>query len=165
MACLLYRNFVLVLLCVVSAAPALADSDDRDRKQAWEHPWTVATMSPDGSWGVATEIYMYRAIAGAVSNCRRMSPRKIGCGAQLKAIRAGWIVAVRCGDTNIIVADNNIVAARAAAGDREIALRLTHAGDGPRCHRVITVSPQGIVIHHAPDTDQPGAAVSQSGAR
>jgi hypothetical protein len=164
MAWLPSRIVVASLLCIAASA-AHADSETGNRPHASEHPWTVATMAPDGSWGVATEVFIYQAIAEAVSNCKRMSRQSIGCGAQLRAIRAGWIVAMRCGRTNIIAAEESIAAAENAAADREKALRSAYAEEIPPCLRVMTVNPYGNVIRRAPDIDRSGRAVLESNSR
>lgn len=158
---------VAILACIANVAAASAQSEgtNRGQLQTWEHPWTVVTMAPDGSWGAATEDYIYQAIAGAVSNCKRMSRQDIGCGAQLRAIRFGWIVALRCGTTNIIAAEESIAAAENAAADRESALRLVDDEEMPPCLRVLTVNPYGNVIRHGPDIDRAGRAVSESSSR
>lgn len=164
MGCLAIRILVMILMCIAVASAAIAQSEDGHRNQprAAEHPWTVATIAPDGSWGVATEPFIYQAIAAAVSNCRTMSRQKTGCGAQLRAIRAGWIVARRCGKANILAAEESITAAESAAADRERELRLAYAEEIPPCLRVLTVNPYGNVIRHVPDKDRPGRAVSEA---
>ena len=53
--------------------------------------WTALTIAPDGSWGAATEIDTNEAIAGAISNCRKRDKKSIGCGADTKLARGGWI--------------------------------------------------------------------------
>jgi hypothetical protein len=60
----------------------------------WKHYFTVLTMAPDGEWGVATEMFINRAIAGAISDCKSKYRREIGCGYQITSIRAGWSVSV-----------------------------------------------------------------------
>src|SRR5262245_55822981 len=81
--------------------PALAIVPDQD-------DWTVVTMAPDGSWGAATELSVNQALVKAIGNCKAMSGAKLGCGAQSRAIQAGWIVATRCGNTNIIVTERRL---------------------------------------------------------
>jgi hypothetical protein len=81
--------------------PALAIVPDQD-------DWTVVTMAPEGAWGSATELSLGQALAKAIANCKRMSGREIGCGAQSRAIKSGWILATRCGDTNIVVAERRL---------------------------------------------------------
>jgi hypothetical protein len=165
MAWLPRRIGVAMLLCIAGVSAPRAEPEAGNRLHASDHPWTVATMAPDGSWGVATEVFIYQAIAEAVSNCKKMSRQSIGCGAQLRAIRAGWIVAMRCGRTNIIAAEESIAAAESAAAVRERELRLAYAEEIPPCLRVMTVNPYGSVIRRVSETDRSGRAVSESNAR
>jgi len=172
MACLSFRIVAAVLICGAGACAVQADSEAGQQprskssqsqvvqRQAWEDPWTVVTMSADGSWGAASEAYIYRAIAKAVSNCRKMSGREIGCGAQFTVIRAGWTIALRCGRANIIAAEPSIAAAERAAADRETALRQVQGGNMPSCVRIVTVSPSGRVIRTPPAVDRPDFATS-----
>jgi hypothetical protein len=130
------QAFAAIVACLVM--PALAIVPDQD-------DWTVVTMAPDGSWGSATEPSVGQALARAIGNCKAMSGTKIGCGAQFRAIQAGWIVATRCGDTNIIVAERRLAPAERAARERETELReLTP--ELPPCRRVLTVNPRGGVM-------------------
>jgi hypothetical protein len=117
-------------------------------------------MSADGSWGAASEAYIYQAIAKAVSNCRKMSGREIGCGAQFTVIRAGWTIALQCGRANIIAAAPSIAVAERVAAERETALRLAQGGQMPPCVRIVTVSPSGRVIRTPPAVDRPDFATS-----
>jgi hypothetical protein len=119
--------------------PALAIVPDQE-------DWTVVTLAPDGAWGSATELTVGQALAKAIGNCKAMSGTKIGCGAQLRAIQAGWIVATRCGDTNIMVAERRLADAERAARKRETDLRQIYAPDLPPCRRVLTVNPRGGVM-------------------
>jgi hypothetical protein len=119
--------------------PALAIVPDQE-------DWTVVTMAPDGAWGSATESSVGQALAKAIANCTAMSGTKIGCGAQFRAIQAGWIVATRCGDRNIVVAERRLADAERAAREREADLREHYAPDLPPCRRVLTVNPRGIVL-------------------
>ena len=104
------QAFAAIVACLV--VPALAIVPDQD-------DWTVVTMAPDGSWGSATEPLVGQALAKAIDNCKAMSGTKIGCGAQFRAIQAGWIVATRCGDRNIVVAERRLADAERAARKRE----------------------------------------------
>lgn len=108
-----------------------------------ERDWTVVTMAPDGSVGVVTAATAGQAIAQAIHNCRAMSREGIGCGAQSKAVRAGWILAMRCGTTNIIAAGALLSDAERVAADREAELRRLYAPNLPPCRRVLTVDPEG----------------------
>jgi len=168
MAWLSCRIVVAALVCIASASATQADPEEdgnRRKPQAWEYPWTVVTMAPDGSWGAATEAYIYQAIAKAVSNCKRMSRQEIGCGAQFRAIRSGWIIALRCGNTNIIAAEQSISAAESAAAEHERALRLAFGEAMPPCLRVVAVNPYGSVIDRFPDIDGPDLTVSGASSR
>jgi hypothetical protein len=116
--------------------PALAIVPDQD-------DWTVVTMAPEGAWGSATEISLGQALTKAIGNCKAMSGREIGCGAQSRAIKGGWILANRCGDTNIVVAERRRSDAERAARERETELREHYARKLPPCRRVLTVNPLG----------------------
>jgi hypothetical protein len=105
--------------------------------------WTAVTMAPNGSWGVATEPTVGKALASAISNCRVMSKGEIGCGAQARTIRAGWIVGLRCGDTNIIAAERLLPDAEQAARKREVELKQFYAPDIPACSLILTAGPGG----------------------
>jgi hypothetical protein len=131
------QAFAAIVACLVM--PALAIVPDQDH-------WTVVTMAPDGSWGSATEPSVRQALARAIGNCKAMSGTKIGCGAQFRAIQAGWIVAARCGDRNIVVAERRLADAERAARERETELRALYAPDLPPCGRVLTVNPRGGVM-------------------
>jgi hypothetical protein len=126
-----------IIACLVM--PALAIVPDQD-------DWTVATMAPDGSWGSATELSVGQALARAIDNCKAMSGTKIGCGAQSRAIQGGWILATRCGGTNILVAEKRLADAERAARERETDLREHYARDLPPCRRVLAVNPRGGVM-------------------
>src|SRR4051794_133977 len=92
----LRRTAVGALLLTVSISTAaygqirLTGASDAD--------WAVLTVASDGAWGTATEAYISQAISGAISRCRAMSNRTLGCGAQLVSIQRGWAFALRCGD-------------------------------------------------------------------
>jgi hypothetical protein len=111
----------------------------------WRDYVTVVTMAPDGSWGVSTELTVGRAIVGAIRRCRAMTKAELGCGAQFRSIRDGWIVAYRCGDTNIITAMRALEDAVQAAHERESELRAFYVPNLPPCRQVLTVDPRGEV--------------------
>jgi hypothetical protein len=131
------QAFAAIVACLVM--PAAAIVPDRD-------DWTVVTMAPDGAWGSATEPSVGQALARAIANCKAMSGMKLGCGAQSRAIQAGWIVAARCGDRNIVVTERRLADAERAARERETDLREHYAPDMPPCRRVLTVDPRGRVM-------------------
>lgn len=120
--------------------------------------WTVLTMAPDGSWGVATEMEPGRAIGRAIANCKKMYKKEIGCGAISTRIRAGWSLAMRCGSENIIAAEKTLTAAEGAAVRREHELRTVYVQDMPACRRVLTVDPLGLIL--MPDSELGLAAAS-----
>lgn len=105
--------------------------------------WTVVTAAPDGRLGVAVAGTAAEAIAQAIRNCTAISGKTIGCGAQSKAVRAGWILAIRCGASSIIVAEPLLRDAQRMAADREAELRRFYAADLPPCRCVLTVDPRG----------------------
>ena len=111
-----------------------------------EAPYTVLTMAPDGSWGVATRTFIHQAITEAMTNCVAMSGPKLGCGYTSKTIQGGWMLGVRCGSENILAANKSLANAELAAFNRETVLRQ----DGrkmPTCFRWVTVDPDGFVAH------------------
>ncbi len=116
----------------------------------WGDYFTVATMAPDGSWGVATELSAGEAIAGAIRRCRAMSRAELGCGAQFAAVWDGWIVAYRCGDRNMLAAGKVLADAQQAARERESELRTSYAPSLPPCRHVLTVDPGGEVAATRP---------------
>jgi hypothetical protein len=109
-----------------------------------EAPYTVLTMAPDGSWGVATSIHIGEAITGAMTKCMSMSGGKLGCGYISKATRGSWVLAVRCGSENILSADKILANAELATFNREIELRKDGRNMAP-CSRLITVDPDSFV--------------------
>ena len=115
-----------------------------------EADWTVVTLANDGAWGVATEPSAGQAIAKAIRHCKAMSRTGLGCGAQFRAVRAGWIVAYRCGDENIAAAERRLADAEQAARRREVELRVAYARDLPPCWRSLTVGPRGEVVASGP---------------
>ena len=131
------QAFAAIVACLVT--PALAIVPDQD-------DWTVVTMAFDGAWGSATEPSVGQALAKAIVNCKAMSGREIGCGAESRVIQGGWILAARCGDRNILVAERELADAERAARKRETELREHYAPDLPPCRRVLTVNPRGGVM-------------------
>jgi hypothetical protein len=107
---------------------------------------TVLTLSRDGSWGTATDTSVSRAIAFAIRDCKAMSQRVLGCGAMFTTVRAGWSLALLCGDETIIAAATERAEAERIAIKREIELREVYHRDMPPCVRLATVNPDGIVI-------------------
>jgi len=54
-------------------------------------------------------------------------------GAQFRTMQAGWIVATRCGDTNIVVAETRLADADRVAREWGTDLREHYARDIPPC--------------------------------
>jgi hypothetical protein len=117
--------------------------------QDWERDWTVLTMAPDGAWGVATDMWMIGALARAIDDCMAMSGAELGCGAHFITNRAGWSLAFRCGDKNILMAEPTLDDAQRRARWREYELRKLYDPDMPPCTRVVTVDPDGVVVASA----------------
>jgi hypothetical protein len=115
----------------------------------WDTDITVVAIAPDGTWGVATEPFINRAIANAIADCKNKYQSKIGCGSRITSIRGGWSIGKRCGDRSIFVAEESLAKAEQAAINREIELRQLYAPDMPPCVRVMSVDPNGDVV--APD--------------
>ena len=119
----------------------------------WQRDWTVLAMSPDGAWGVATDMWMIGALSRAIRDCTQMSGQEMGCGAYFTVIRAGWSLGIRCGDKNIIMAEPTLTDAERRARWREFELRKLHDPDMPPCVRLVTVDPTGMVV--APNGERP----------
>jgi len=125
----------------------------------WMPDHTALTVAPDGAWGAATDAYLNRAVADAIANCKAMSSAKLGCGAYLATVRAGWSLGLRCGDTHVIVvAEPDLADAERMAQRREDDLRINYAPGMPPCTRVVTVDPSGRI--NAPKGDGLSGRVS-----
>jgi len=106
----------------------------------------VVTLARDGSWGVATAGSTGEAIAAAVRTCRAMAAVPTDCGAQFTTTRSKWVIANLCGDHQIIVGARARANAEAAAIERELQVRQLYVPGLPRCRRVLTVDPNGVVL-------------------
>jgi hypothetical protein len=131
---------VCALIIGVSAGRTASADDD------WQKDVTVLTIAPDGTWGVATDAFVSRAIALAIADCKRKYQREIGCGHRLTSIRAGWSLAFRCGSENVIVAERSLADAEQMARRREDELRTVYVPDMLACVRTVTVDPHGAVV-------------------
>jgi hypothetical protein len=121
--------------------PSAADPDNDWRKDV-----TVLAIAPDGTWGVATETFVGRAIARAIDDCKSKYLRGIGCGYRFTSVRSGWSLGFRCGTENIIVAERSMAAAEQTALRQEHELRTRYVPNMPACERVVMVNPQGVVV-------------------
>jgi uncharacterized protein DUF3306 len=129
----------LLALGILIARPIAARAVDLDEL-------TVVTLARDGSWGVATAGSTGEAIAAAVRACRAMAVAPTDCGAQFTTTRGKWVIANLCGDHQIIVGARVRADAEAAAIERELQTRQVYVPDLPRCRRVLTVDPNGVVL-------------------
>jgi hypothetical protein len=101
-------------------------------------------MARDGSWGVGID-RMAGANAAAIRECRAMPGAGSDCGAELAAIRDGWIMGLRCDDYRVLVTGKDLKEAEATALNREIDLKELYVPDLPACRRVLT---SGSAITH-----------------
>ena len=140
------RLISIVALVVGGAAHVSIAGMAEDRDQ----DWTVVTMARDGSWGVGIDRHMAAANAAAIRECRAMSIGGSDCGAELAAIRDGWIVGVRCDDYRILVTGRDFKDAELTLFNREIDLKQIYVPDLPPCRRVLTIAPRGAVTTASP---------------
>jgi hypothetical protein len=142
---------VLCTLIVAVVRMAAAESDSSPVASGssyddWRRGATVLAIAPDGTWGVATDGWIGRAIALAIAECKRKYQRDIGCGHRFTTIREGWSLAFRCGSENIIVAEKNLADAEQLARRQERDLRAIYVPNMPACVRTVTVDPSGAVV-------------------
>lgn len=119
--------------------------------------WTVLTVAPDGAWGTATETYVNRAIATAIAQCRALSTRVLGCGAQLVTVQWGWALGQRCGEQNILTSGASLAAVLEDAHRRELELRRLYHSNMPNCRQLVLVAPDGSI-----KVPRPQAVVSEN---
>ncbi len=124
--------------------PVSSTAGDTDNE--WRNDITVLAIAPDGTWGVATNAFVNRAIAKAISDCKTKYQKEIGCGHQITTVRAGWTLGIRCGNENIIVAAKTLIGAEQAAINREVELRQRYVPTLPPCIRMVSVDPQGAIV-------------------
>jgi hypothetical protein len=133
----------IVVAVPMAAIPYSSWGADRD-------DWTVATLASDGSWGVATDLTVSRALAAADRACREMAVTPSDCGAQTAQTRDGWIVARLCARHKILETAADRAKAEREAHWSERALRRTYVPDLPACRPVFTVEPGGLVVITGP---------------
>jgi hypothetical protein len=144
----MFGRILFALTCVVaislghSSARAQSSWQNYAAIEDWMHDFTVLTMYGP-AWGAGTDSRINRAIARAITNCKKMSGAALGCGASFTSIRAGWSLGIRCGHENIIVADKNLAEAERKALRREGELRTQYVPEMPACVRVVTIDPSG----------------------
>jgi hypothetical protein len=140
-----FSQFLPIIALVVGGAAHVSVA-----AEDWEQDWTVVTMARDGSWGVGIDRHMAAANAAAIRECRAMSSGGSDCGAELAAIRGGWIVGLRCDDYRILATGRDLEDAEVTALNREIDLKQIYLTDLPACRRVLTVDPRGAVTTASP---------------
>jgi hypothetical protein len=118
--------------------------------EPWDRDWTVVTIARDGSWGVGIDRHMAAANAAAIGECRAMSDGASDCGAELAAVRDGWIVGLRCDDHRILVTGGDLKDVELTLLNREIDLKQIYVPDLPACRRVLTIDPRGAVTTASP---------------
>jgi hypothetical protein len=141
-----WRFLPIVGFVMVGAAPVSTVLATED----WDHDWTVVTMARDGSWGIGIDRHIAGANATAVRECRVMSSEGSDCGAELAAIKNGWVVGLRCDDYRILATGKDLREAEVTALNREIDLKELYVRDLPACRRVLTVDPRGAVTATSP---------------
>jgi hypothetical protein len=142
----LFRTVACVFILMVSAVDSSVAQTDSRRAEFETAPTTVVTMTPNGSWGAATNDFVGPAIAAAIADCRHRSRRATGCGALQTTVRAGWIFGIRCGDKNILVAEKTLREAEQTAINQEVELRHQYGRELPPCVRLVSVDPSGTVV-------------------
>lgn len=139
------RTYALICaLLVLGSGPARAEPSP---DEAWG--WTVTTLARDGSWGVATERSLARAIGLSIGRCKTMSVPQSDCGAQFTIIRAGWTLALLCGEHKVLAAAKQLDEAWRDAQLR-IDLKKAYLPELPPCRHIITVDPAGAVSFPGP---------------
>ena len=140
-------RFLSIMALAVGAAAHVSIADAADD---WDQDWTVVTMARDGSWGAGVDRHLAAANAAAIRECRAVSGGGSDCGADLAAIRDGWIVGLRCDDYRILVTGRDLKDVEVTALNREIDLQQIYAPDLPACRRVLTIDARGAVTTAGP---------------
>jgi hypothetical protein len=135
-SCAIFATIVLAVAVHLFPAQAAAEPSDT---------WTAVTVARS-SWGAATAYSLSQAIALAVRDCRSKTTRPSDCGAEIKTIKAGYIVAMRCGNYRALISADTLDDAEFALAQRILQLRyISKAALGP-CVRIIQVQ-----APHSPD--------------
>ena len=111
--------------------------------KAGESSWTAVTLARDGSWGAARATSLGRAITTAVRDCKAMSRGRYDCGAEIKTVRDGWILALLCGDYRVLAVGATLEEAEAVAYERKLELKYLYSVALPPCMRVLLIDPAG----------------------
>jgi hypothetical protein len=143
---------------VLGAPTSVSPDDDR-----WKDV-TVLTIAPNGTWGLATEPSINRAIVNAINHCKSKYHGRIGCGHRFTTIRGGWSLGYRCGTQSIIVAEKSLADAQERALGREHELRAQYVPNMPACVRTVTVDPLGAVVAKHEEAALPSRSSPASGS-
>jgi len=141
-----FKGSCLCGLILLAAADVRAEPNTGDG-------WTVAILARDGSWGVATEASLARAIGMAVSKCKAMAVPQSDCGAQFMTIRSGWTLALLCGEHKVLATAKRLDEAWLAVQFR-LELKRAHLPELPPCRQIFKVDPTGVVIVPAAETSE-----------
>lgn len=140
------RRIVLSIACALAVSLGAFNSPFAQSNLSDDHWWpdvTVLAIAPDGTWGVATDAFMNRAIANAIDDCKRKYKQEIGCGHRSTSVRGGWSLVFRCGTENVLAAEERLADAERAALRQERELRTRYVPTMPACVRTVTVDPHG----------------------
>lgn len=119
------------LLAIGLLGASLAEASDTP-SDTW-----IAVAVSTSAWGTAASPNLSAAIAGAVHDCKSRSPLISDCGAEIKTIKAGYILASRCGRYRILVSGDSLEGAEDAHAHRILQLRyISNAALGP-CTRIL----------------------------
>jgi hypothetical protein len=101
--------------------------------------WTAVTLTRDGAVGQATHGSRAKAIALAITDCKRMRRWSDDCGSLLVTMREGSVIAMLCGDYTILVAGRTLAEAEAIARKHEARLRGKSTESVPECVAIGTI--------------------------
>jgi hypothetical protein len=102
--------------------------------------WTAVTISRFG-WGAGRAPSINVAIAFAINNCRSRSPAASDCGAEIKTIKGGWILALRCGNYRVLTSGSSLEEAEDSAAHRILQLKYISNIALASCIRLLQIGP------------------------
>lgn len=119
--------------CILAAFVLQADAAE---VRSVAEGWTAVTISISG-WGAARARSLSAATALALKDCRSKSPGVSDCGAEMKTVRAGWILALRCGNYRVLASGDTLVDAQEDAAHRILQLKYISNIALPTCVRIL----------------------------
>jgi hypothetical protein len=156
---LFWLGAAFALLAVVTPVRTLAETAEAaHRAEAVTRPaesapvnprWTVLSIAPDGSWGVALEVNGNSALSRAISNCKAIRQAELGCGYRLIMSRSGWIMHKKCVRGDILAKGGSLSETEERALRYEANLRAAYAPGMPPCKLAVVIDPDGIVLARA----------------